>query len=131
MQSQQRRILAVDDNSVILNVVRFNLENAGFAVTTARNGRAAWDLLQAEDFDLVITDYQMPEMTGEALCQRMREVDRLRNVPVILLSGKGLELDLARLKEELGVDDVLSKPMSPKALVAVVEVCLSERVETI
>ena len=126
MPQQQKRILAVDDNRVILNVVRFTLERAGFAVIVARNGRAAWEILQAEDVDLVVTDYQMPEMTGEMLCQRMREVDRLKRIPVILLSGKGLELDLARLQEDLGVSEVIFKPMSTKALVAAVQACLME-----
>lgn len=126
MPDKQKRILATDDHRVILNVVRFALEQAGFAVTTAPNGRAAWDLLQTQDFDLVVTDYQMPCMTGEMLCQRMREVDRLKDVPVILLSGKGLELDLDRLKEEFGIREVIFKPMSPKALVTAVRACLSE-----
>jgi CheY-like chemotaxis protein len=126
MPQEQKRILAVDDNRVILNVVRFTLERAGFAVTVARDGRAAWDILQTEDFDLIVTDYQMPEMTGEMLCQRMREVERLKSIPVILLSGKGLELDLARLQEDLGVSEVIFKPMSTKALVAAAQATLME-----
>ena len=122
---QQKRILAVDDDPVIRKVVEFTLQRAGFAVTSAQDGRDAWGILQAEDFDLVVTDYQMPEMTGETLCQRMRQVDRLKHLPVILLTGKGSELDLARFREELGVSEVMFKPMSTKALVAAVQACLT------
>ena len=75
MASKQNRILAVDDNRAILNVARFTLENAGFHVTTARDGRAAWRLLQEEDFELVLTDYRMPHMDGEILCKRIREAE--------------------------------------------------------
>ena len=131
MTAEPKRILAVDDNRAILNVVRFTLERAGFSVSVARNGLAAWQILQNEHFDLVVTDYQMPEMTGEMLCQRMRETDRLKSVPVILLSGKGLELDLARLQEELGVSAVIFKPMSTKSLVAAAKASLMESAKTL
>jgi CheY-like chemotaxis protein len=131
MTAEPKRILAVDDNRAIVNVVRFALEQAGFSVTVARNGLAAWEILQNEDFDLVVTDYQMPEMTGEMLCQRMRETDRLKSVPVVLLSGKGLELDLARLQEELGVSEVIFKPMSTKSLVAAAKASLMESAKTL
>jgi DNA-binding response OmpR family regulator len=125
MASKQSRILVVDDHRMMLNILRFTLQRAGFTVNTARNGRAAWELVQAEDFDLLITDYQMPEMNGEMLIQQIREVDRLKSLPIILLSAKGLELDLSRLREELGVSEVIYKPFSPSGLVATAEASLS------
>jgi CheY-like chemotaxis protein len=125
MASKKNRILAVDDNRAILNVARFTLENAGFHVTTARDGRAAWRLLQEEDFELMLTDYRMPHMDGEMLCKRIQEEERLRGMPIILLSAKGLELDLSRLRAELGVSEVMFKPFSPSGLVATVKRCLS------
>jgi two-component system alkaline phosphatase synthesis response regulator PhoP len=118
MQSESKRILVVDDDRVMLNVVRFNFERAGFNVNVARDGSQAWNLLQTEDFDLVITDYKMPEMNGEELCRRMRQDASRRDIPVILLSAKGLELDLAHLQEELGLCEVVFKPFSPSSLVA-------------
>ena len=124
MASTQSRILVVDDHRMMLNILRFTLQRAGFTVSTARNGRAAWELVQAEDFDLLITDYQMPEMNGEMLIQQVREVDRLKSLPIILLSAKGLELDLSRLREELGVSEVIYKPFSPSGLVATAEASL-------
>lgn len=125
MVSTQKRILAVDDNRVMLNVIRFTLERAAFAVTIARNGREAWDLVQDQDFDLVVTDYQMPEMTGEMLIRRIREGDRLKDVPIIILSAKGLELNLDRLREELEVHEVIFKPFSPTGLLAAVEAAVA------
>ncbi|OHB82774.1 MAG: hypothetical protein A2V98_04995 [Planctomycetes bacterium RBG_16_64_12] len=131
MVSEQKRILAVDDNGAMLKVVRFTLERAGFHVTTARNGREAWDLLQREDFDLVLTDYQMPEMTGETLSRRMREVERLRDVPIIILSAKGLEINLDRLLAELKIHEIVLKPFSPSGLVATVEACLDKEARVV
>lgn len=127
MDSRPKKILVVDDNRVMLNIIRFNLQRAGFAVAVALDGCEAWDLLQAGDIDLVITDYQMPRMNGEKLCRRLREDASLSNTPVILLSAKGLELDLARLQEEVGLYDIIYKPFSPSRLVATIHACLEEQ----
>lgn len=127
MHSESKKILVADDNRVMLNIVRFNLERAGFAVTVARDGSEAWKLLQAGGVDLLITDYQMPRMNGEELCRRLREDPSLSNLPAIMLSAKGLELDLARLREELGLHEVVFKPFSPSCLVATVRACLNEQ----
>jgi len=126
MHSESKKILVADDNRVMLNIVRFNLERAGFAVAVAQDGREAWKLLQAGGVDLLITDYQMPRMNGEELCRRLREDPSLSNLPVIMLSAKGLELDLARLQEELGLHEVVFKPFSPSCLVESVRACLKE-----
>ena len=126
MKAESKPVLVADDQRVIRNIVRFKLEQAGFTVVTARTGTEAWDLLLAGDFGLLITDYSMPGMNGEDLCRRMRQDDRLKDLPVILLSGKGLEIDVARLQKELGFYEALCKPFSPNALVATVEACLEK-----
>lgn len=126
MESEQKRILAVDDNATILKVVRFLLERAGYDVTTASNGREAWDLLQAEGFDLVLTDYEMPEVDGPALCRRIRRTERLDSVPIIMLSGKGLKVHWDRLRDELQLYEAVLKPFSPTTLTATVEACLEK-----
>jgi CheY-like chemotaxis protein len=128
MESESRKILVADDHRAMSSVVRFNLERAGFTVTVARSGREAWDCLQTDKFDLIVTDYQMPEMNGEELCRRIRQDDRLTNIPIILLSGKGLELDLAHLQKEFGVQELVFKPFSPSSLVATIEACLKQEV---
>lgn len=127
MHSESKNILVADDNRVMLNIVRFNLERAGFDVTIARDGREAWERLQGGDFDLLITDYQMPRMNGEELCRRLREDASLSDLPVIILSARGLELDLSRLQEELGLHKVLFKPFSPSHVVETVRACLNEQ----
>lgn len=124
MSNTERHILVVEDNSALASVVRFNLERAGFQVTVAHNGRVAWEAVQTEVFDLIITDQQMPEMTGCEFCERLRAVDQLRSIPVIMLTAKGMELDLPRLRAELGISATFLKPFSPKEIVREVEVQL-------
>jgi len=127
MGSEQKRILAVDDNATILKVIRFLLEQTGYDVTTASNGSEAWDLLETEDFDLVLTDYEMPEMDGAALCRQIRQTDRLAGVPIIMLSGKGLKVNWDRLRDELEVYETMLKPFSPTTLTATVAACLEKQ----
>ena len=123
--NMRQRILIAEDNSVMANVVRFNLAKAGFEVVIAENGKIALKQAGEQQFDLIITDQQMPEMGGSEFCQRMRELKGYENVPVILLTAKGLELDLARLRDELGITATLPKPFSPSRLVREVEALLA------
>ena len=106
-------------------MVCFNLQQAGFQVTTAVNGREALEFLTAGHYDLVITDHQMPEMTGWDLCVQMREVAAHAQTPVIFLTAKKLELDLDQLKSEFGVVAAFAKPFSPSEVVAAAKDCLS------
>lgn len=110
-------ILVAEDDRVISDVIRFNLERAGYRTTIARNGLEAWGLLQTVNFDCLITDYQMPGMTGEEVCRAFRSAYPFSRMPVIFLSARGLELNAGRLKEELGIDALLYKPFSPRELV--------------
>lgn len=131
MSNDARGILVVEDNPALSRVVCFNLEQAGFQVTTAGNGREALELLNSRCYDLVITDHQMPEMTGWDLCARMRKAAAHAQTPVIFLTAKRLELDLARLKGELGVVAAFAKPFSPRELVRAAEDCLAPAPEPI
>lgn len=124
MQDTVKRILVAEDSSALANVVRFNLQQAGFEVVVARDGLEAWQLLQAEAFDLLVTDHQMPELSGCELCGRLRQDARLSKLPVVMLTAKGLELELPRLRQELGVREMLFKPFSVRELVAKIETCL-------
>ena len=121
----KKKILVAEDNLALAEVIRFNLEQAGFEVTVAHNGREAYDLSQNDQFDLVLTDHQMPELTGVELCQRLREDERYARTPVIMVTAKGLELDLARLQDELGVTVALAKPFSPIEMIRQIEDCLA------
>jgi CheY-like chemotaxis protein len=120
-----KRILVAEDNPALALVVRLHLEHVGFQVTVARNGREAWNCLQKHDYDLLVTDQQMPEMSGVELCLQMRQSPRMSGLPVVMLTAKGLELERARLCDELGVLDVVPKPFSPRHLVDIVENCLT------
>lgn len=113
-----RRALVVEDNRVMAKVLTFNLQKAGFDVSTACSGDQGAALLESEDFDVVLTDYQMPGLTGEELCQRIRLGERNRDVPIFLISAKGYELDVERLQQEFRLSGVLEKPFSPKDIVS-------------
>jgi CheY-like chemotaxis protein len=121
MDNAEKHVLVAEDNAALLSVIRFNLERAGFQVTTAANGSIAWDYAQGQQFDLVITDQQMPEMTGCEFCTLLRSVADYRDVPVIMLTAKGMELELPKLKAELGISATFLKPFSPKEIIQSVE----------
>jgi CheY-like chemotaxis protein len=123
--TDKKRILVAEDNAALAIVVRFHLERAGFAVVTAADGDEMWERLQAEPFDLVVTDQQMPGATGCEVCQRMRKDPALADLPVVMLTAKGLEMELGWLRDELGVREVLPKPFSLQELVETVENCLA------
>ncbi len=119
------RILVAEDERVMSDVIRFNLQRAGYEVTVARNGLDAWDHLQSRAFDLILSDYQMPGLTGVELCRRLRTAFAGWDVPFILLSARGLELNAACLHDELKILTVLFKPFSPRELLQMVANALS------
>lgn len=124
MENTRARILVAEDNPALAAVIEFNLRRAGCAVTRMRNGRLALEAAMEEDFDLVVTDHQMPEMTGIELCERLRALPQYMDTPIIMLTAKGLELDMSNLGETVGVSEYLSKPFSPAELVRKMEECL-------
>jgi CheY-like chemotaxis protein len=124
MTTDRKRILFADDNRAIATVVEFVLEQAGFEVVVVYSGREAWDLLQREPFDLLITDQQMPEMTGSELCQRIRDDWQLAALPIFMLSGK--ELEHLNFREQFNLRGILPKPFSPRELIVRVQECLPE-----
>ena len=126
--ASQRKVLVAEDSPGLARVVQFNLQHAGYDVTLARNGREAWDAVSAAEgenrFDIVLSDQQMPEMTGTDLRTRMCTDSGLRQIPFILLTAKGLEMDQAQLRSELDVTAIVAKPFSPAELVQVIEATL-------
>ena len=118
--NDQKKVLIVDDNLALARVIQFAMDEAGFETVTAKNARIAYELAQETQFDLVITDQQMPEMTGLELCKHLRDMPEYADCPINLLTAKGLELELPRLQEDLGINAVFSKPFSPSTLVKTV-----------
>jgi len=114
------RILVVDDDARLREVVRYALAREGFEVSEAADGESAWSSLQRGATDLVVLDIHMPRLDGFALCRRLREHSR---VPVLLLSARTDEVDRV-LGFDLGADDYVTKPFSTRELVGRVKAIL-------
>ncbi len=114
------RILLADDDPSLREVVRYALDRAGFEVVEAADGRAALDRFARQAVDLVVLDVLMPELDGLEVCRAIR---RTSQVPILFLSSRGEEVDKI-LGLELGGDDYLAKPFSPRELVSRVRAVL-------
>jgi two-component system alkaline phosphatase synthesis response regulator PhoP len=123
MANDGKRVLLAEDDPATAALVRFNLEHAGFHVTTVCNGRLALQHATYQHVDLVVTDHQMPEMDGVQWCRRLREFPQHAGTPIVFCTAKGLEIDPAELRDELGVAEVLFKPFSPARLVGALARC--------
>lgn len=120
--TQARRVLVADDESHILSVVSLKLRNAGFEVVCARDGTEALRLALETSPSLLITDFHMPGLSGLEVCQKLREQGR--QVPAIMLSARGYHLTEDEL-ENSGISEMVSKPFSPRQLLATVEQVLA------
>lgn len=116
-------ILIVDDEIAIRELLKFNLENEGFKVTSAADGEEALALLNDKKFDLVILDVMLPGINGMEVCRRMRSDSSLEAIPVIMLTARGEEIDKV-LGLELGADDYITKPFGVRELIARIKVRL-------
>jgi DNA-binding response OmpR family regulator len=112
-----KKILVVEDDRDILNLVTLYLEKEGFRTCTASTGVDALKQVKAEHPDLVLLDLMLAEMDGLEVCKRMRADPSLAKIPIIMLTAKAEESDTI-VGLELGADDYVTKPFSPKALVA-------------
>lgn len=120
MDPHHKRILVVDDEAHILHVLSLKLANAGFEVLTAGDGEEGMEVAVQEQPDLLITDYQMPFMTGLELCQRLRHLPQTRNLPALMLTARGFTLTATDL-EQTNIVGVLSKPFSPRDVLSRVQ----------
>ncbi|WP_279233187.1 response regulator transcription factor [Desulfallas thermosapovorans] len=111
------RILVVDDEKNIVELIKFNLEREGFQVIAAYDGLEAVKEAQSKMPDLIILDVMLPRMDGLEVCRKLNHNSATRNIPIIMLSAKGDELDKI-LGLEIGADDYVTKPFSPRELVA-------------
>lgn len=117
------RILIVDDEQKIREVIREYAEFNGYEIEEAENGMEAIGLCKLNDYDLIIMDIMMPKLDGFSAC---KEIRKLKDIPVIMLSARGEEYDKL-FGFELGIDDYVVKPFSPKELMARVKVVLNRR----
>ena len=128
-KSQRKKILIADDEAHILHVVTVKLSNAGYEVITAMDGEEALELCRSKKPDLLITDYQMPYLTGLELSKRLRQDERTARIPVLLLTARGFDIESHEMSEA-GINDVISKPFSPREILRKVENLL-ENAQTI
>jgi len=112
---EAKKILVVDDEIHIVHVVAIKLRNNGYEVITAANGAEAFDLACSEKPDVVVTDLQMPVMTGLELVEKIRQNQKIKDIPVILLTARNFAIE-DKQQEDLRISDCLSKPFSPKEL---------------
>jgi CheY-like chemotaxis protein len=110
-----------DDEIHILRAAEFKIAKAGFKVRCANDGQAAWEAIQEERPDMLITDFQMPRLDGLGLIRRLREDPATRELPIVVLTAKGFEVSPQELAEKWGVLAVLGKPFSPRELLRLVE----------
>ncbi len=123
------RILVCDDEPDILDLVRLSLSEAGFAVETASSGQDAIDKLRRAAPDLAVLDLMLPDMPGTEICRFIRTRPELADVLVLMLTAKGEEVDRI-VGFELGADDYVTKPFSPRELVLRVRALLRRRAGT-
>ena len=117
------KILIVEDEAPLLEVLRYNLETAGYLVDVAEDGAAALDIVCRSTPDLIILDWMLPELSGVEVCRQLRAEPDTKEVPVIMLTARGEEAD--RLKGlASGADDYVVKPFSPAELIARVRAVL-------
>ena len=110
------RVLIVDDDPDIQRLVSYNLSQAGFHVTTASSGRTALETVQQHPPDLIILDIMMPDIDGMEVCRTLRQRENSRRIPIIMLTARADEIDRV-VGFELGADDYVMKPFSPRELV--------------
>ncbi|MFC0557907.1 response regulator transcription factor [Halalkalibacter alkalisediminis] len=116
-----QRLLIVDDEESIVTLLQFNLEQSGYEVTTALDGAKALELAKNESFDMLILDLMLPEMDGLDVCKQLRQNKIM--TPILMLTAKDDEFDKV-LGLELGADDYMTKPFSPREVVARVRAIL-------
>lgn len=114
------RILVVDDEPDILQLIKRYAEHDGYEAVCAEDGLSAVKLCENEDFDVIVMDVMMPEMDGYHACKRIREK---KDIPVLMLSARGEEYDKL-FGFEVGADDYVTKPFSPKELMARINVII-------
>jgi two-component system phosphate regulon response regulator PhoB len=120
------RILVVDDEPDLLELVRVNLRQASYEVETAETGRQALDCLRRRPPDLLVLDLMLPDLSGTDVCRQVRQEPELAALPIIMLTAKADEVDRV-VGLELGADDYVTKPFSPRELVLRIRAVLRRR----
>ena len=119
------KILVVDDEIHILRVVAIKLKNNGFDVLTAADGKLGFETALEHKPDIIVSDYQMPNMTGIEMVKKLRQEKETSEIPVIMLTARGFAIEELE-KVSLNIAEFLSKPFSPKELLNTIENILAQ-----
>ncbi|MBU4345045.1 MAG: response regulator [Desulfobacteraceae bacterium] len=122
------KILVVDDEEDILELVRYNLAREGYKVVCATSGEEALNKAGSEPFDLIVLDLMLPGMDGLEIAKHLKSDSKTKHIPIIMLTAKGEEADIVT-GLELGADDYVTKPFSPRILVARVKAVIRRKVK--
>ncbi len=125
---KKERILIVDDEEDIIDVIKFNLEREGYDVISVKSGEKGVDAVERHNPDLIILDLMLPGIDGIDVCKKLKGDSETKNIPIIMLTAKDSELDII-IGLEFGADDYMTKPFSPKVLTARIKAML-RRVKT-
>ena len=120
-------ILLCDDEIHILRAAEFKLSKAGFEVECANDGQAGWEAIQRRLPDVLVTDLQMPRMTGIELARKVRQNPASKDLPILMLTAKGYELAQHDVNNECGILAVMTKPFSPRELLKTIEAALASQ----
>jgi two-component system phosphate regulon response regulator PhoB len=122
----KEKILVVDDEKDILELIEFNLSNNGYKVNTTASGEEALELIKKNEFDLVILDIMLPGIDGLDICKIIKADKNISHIPVIMLTAKAEEIDRVT-GFEIGADHYVTKPFSPRELLAIVKSVLRRK----
>jgi two-component system, OmpR family, alkaline phosphatase synthesis response regulator PhoP len=122
----KKTILVVDDEEDILELVRFHLAREGYTVLSAETGEQAWRIAREQHVDLALVDLMLPGIDGLELTRRLKSDAKTSSIPVVMLTAKGEEVDIVT-GLELGADDYVTKPFSPRVLLARVRAVFRRR----
>jgi len=125
-----KKVLVVDDEIHIVHVVAIKLRNNGYEVLSADNGAEGFELACKERPDIIVTDYQMPVMTGLELVEKLRQRQETKDIPVIMLTARSFAIPKEQ-QENLQISGCLSKPFSPKELLGDIEDVLYQKQVTV
>lgn len=110
-------ILVVDDEEDILKLVEYNLSREGYSVIRAVSGEEAMNKAKSSSIDLILLDLMLPGVDGLEVCRRLRNEADTKHIPIIMLTAKGSDADIV-VGLEIGADDYITKPFSPRVLIA-------------
>src|SRR5206468_9585983 len=121
--SGMKKILIIEDDRDIVELVRYNLANEGFQVSSAHDGTTGLSTLKKTPPDLLLLDLMLPKLSGLDICREVRKDESLNRLPILMLTARGEEADRV-VGLEMGADDYVTKPFSPRELIARVKALL-------